>query len=90
MEPFTFGAVGAWMWDKYGQPVTDKTATKLKAQWDKFNWRGAAESYRSKLKKLYGTMQIMGMTEPVPLDDIFTDVFILDKPTALVDSTSTD
>ncbi len=38
--------------------------------------------YRAKIKKLYGTMQIMGMAEPVPLDDIFTDAYLLDKPTA--------
>ena len=31
---------------------------------------------------LYGTMRIVGMTEPVALADIFTDVFLLDKPSA--------
>src|SRR5918911_32635 len=40
------------------------------------------EKYGAKIKKLYGTMQIMGMAEPVPLDDIFTDAYMLDKPTA--------
>src|SRR2546421_11520029 len=28
-------------------------------------------------------MQIRGMPEPAPLDDIYTDVYMLDKPTAL-------
>src|SRR5918911_904273 len=40
------------------------------------------EKYGAKIKKLYGTMQIMGMAEPVPLDDIFTEAYLLDKPTA--------
>jgi predicted NACHT family NTPase len=83
MEAITFAAVGAWVWDKYGKSLTDGTSRAIKSKWEKFNWSKAAESYRNKLKKLYGTMQIMGMTEPVPLDDIFTDVYILDKPTAL-------
>src|ERR1043165_906512 len=83
MEALTFAATGAWVWDKYGKSLTDGTAGALKSKWEKFNWSKAAEKYREKLKKLYGTMQIMGMTEPVPLDNIFTDVYILDKPTAL-------
>jgi hypothetical protein len=76
--------IGAWLWDKYGKTVTDKTGGAVKVQWDKFKWNDAAEEYRAKIKKLYGTMQIMGMAEPVPLDDIFTDAYMLDKPTAFV------
>ncbi|MDT4952364.1 MAG: hypothetical protein QOJ02_502 [Acidobacteriota bacterium] len=73
---------GAWVWDKYGKTFTDKTAGAAKGRWEKFKWKDAAEEYRKKIKKLYGTMQIMGMGEPVPLDDIFTDAYMLDKPTA--------
>jgi NACHT domain len=73
---------GAWLWDKYGETVTNKAADTVKGQWKKFKWKNAAEAYRAKIKKLYGTMQIMGMAEPVPLDDIFTDAYMLDKPTA--------
>jgi NACHT domain len=74
--------IGAWLWDKYGETVTDKTAGAVKSGWDKVKWHKAAEDYRAKIKKLYGTMQIMGMAEPVPLDDIFTEAYMLDKPTA--------
>jgi adenylate kinase family enzyme len=73
---------GAWVWDKYGKAVADKAADAVKDKWSEFKWKGAAEAYRAKVKKLYGTMQIMGMAEPVPLDDIFTDAYMLDKPTA--------
>jgi predicted NACHT family NTPase len=74
--------LGAWLWDKYGETVTEKTAGAVKGSWDKFKWIDAAERYRAKVKKLYGTMQIMGMAKPVPLDDIFTEAYMLDKPTA--------
>ncbi|HEX8502713.1 MAG TPA: NACHT domain-containing protein [Pyrinomonadaceae bacterium] len=73
---------GAWAWDKYGKSLTDKLASAAKGRWDKFRWNDAAEKYRAKVKKLYGTMQIMGMAEEVPLDDIFTEAYLLDKPTA--------
>lgn len=75
--------VGAWLWDKYGKSLTDKTAGTIKSQWAKFRWSDAADAYRAKIKKLYGTMQIVGMAEPMPLDHIFTEVYLLDKPTAL-------
>jgi hypothetical protein len=75
-------SAGAWAWSKYGKSVTDKTAAAAKAQWEKFKWSEAAEKYRAKIKNLYGTMQIMGMVESVPLDNIFADAYMLDKPTA--------
>jgi hypothetical protein len=75
-------AAGVWLWDKYGKTVTDKAAGAAKDKWSEFKWKDASDAYRAKIKKLYGTMQIMGMAEPVPLDDIFTDVYMLDKPTA--------
>jgi predicted NACHT family NTPase len=75
-------SAGAWAWGKYGKTLADKAAGAVKDQWTKFKWNDAQEKYRAKIKKLYGTMQIMGMAEPVPLDDIFADVYMLDKPTA--------
>ncbi|MGA9997362.1 MAG: NACHT domain-containing protein [Pyrinomonadaceae bacterium] len=75
-------AAGAWVWDKYGKTVTDKTASAAKEKWSEFKWQDAAEEYRKKIIKLYDSMQIMGMAEPVPLDDIFTEAYMLDKPTA--------
>src|SRR5205085_8874934 len=81
ISPLTIAA-GAWLWEKYGKTVVDKTAGAVKGGWEKFRWNDAAEKYRAKIKKLYGTMQIMGMAAPVPLDDIFTEAYMLDKPTA--------
>lgn len=86
-DPLTITVAGAWAWDKYGKSLTDKLADKLtdtlKARWSRVKWRRASEAYRGKIKKLYGTMQIMGMPQPIPLDDIFTEAYLLDKPTAL-------
>ena len=73
---------GAWLWEKYAPALTTKGTAALKDQWKKFQWTDAAEKYRLKVGKLYGTMQIMGMAQPIALDDIFTDVYMLDKPSA--------
>src|ERR1043165_85874 len=82
MLPPALIPAGSWLWDKYGKSVTDKAAGTVKEKLGEFKWQGAAEDYRTKIKKLYGTMQIMGMAKPVPLDNIFTDAYMLDKPTA--------
>lgn len=45
-------------------------------------WQERSPYYYAKISKLYGASQIFGMASPVPLDEIFTDVYMLDKPTA--------
>jgi energy-coupling factor transporter ATP-binding protein EcfA2 len=81
-DPLVITTAGAWAWDTYGKSLTDRVGSALKSHWDKFKWKKASGDYRKKIKNLYGTMQIMGMAEPVPLDDIFTEAYLLDKPTA--------
>jgi predicted NACHT family NTPase len=86
IDPATLAAgstAAAWLWDKYGKEFIDKLGGKAKGRWAKFNWRKASESYRQKMAELYGTTRILGKSGPVELEGIFTDVFILDKPTAL-------
>lgn len=73
---------GAWAWDRYGKSLTDRGAGAARDGWARFRWKRASADYRAKIKKLYGTMQIMGMAEPVPLEGIFTEAYLLDKPTA--------
>jgi len=85
----TIGAAlvgGAWLWDRFGAKVVEQ-AGKLggdagQQAWKKMSWKTAAERYRGEMQRLYGTMRIVGMAEPVALADIFTDVFLLDKPSA--------
>ena len=48
-------------------------------QWDDFAWDEAAERYRQKLLRLYGKVPVIGRGE-IALENIFTDVYILDKP----------
>ena len=71
------GIIAAWAWDKY------KSTNGTKVQWAKsFKWNEAAEAYQKKVNALYGTLRVLGKPEPVSLKGIFTDVYILDKPSA--------
>jgi hypothetical protein len=82
MQLSTILPVSAWLWEKYGKTITDRTAEAVRSRWQRFRWNEAAERYRAKIIKLYGAMQIMGMSEPVSLENIFTDLYMLDKPSA--------
>jgi len=65
--------------------AADLERLKQEAQrrWSQIDWIRAAQTYREKILDLYGSMHIFGMSQPVPLTNVFTDVYLLDKPSAL-------
>ncbi len=73
----------AWLWDKYGKEIVDKALGAAKKEWASFRWNHAATQYHSRLKEQHSRMRVLGKPEPVSLEGIFTDVYILDRPTAL-------
>lgn len=75
--------VGVWLWEKYGKEIVDKTLGALKKEWETFQWDRAVTNYHGRMKELYSTMRVLGKPEPVSLEGIFTDVYILGRPTAL-------
>jgi hypothetical protein len=79
----TIESVGAWLWGKFGADVVKQVAGKFKDQWAKFNWDLAAKKYRQRMQDLYSTTRMLGKPEPISLEGIFTDVYLLDRPTAL-------
>lgn len=47
-----------------------------------FDWSNAEKVYLTKVLELYNRVRILGSSADVPLGNIFTQVYILDKPTA--------
>lgn len=73
---------GAWLWDNYGRDILNWLGGKTTKNWERVNWGRAARKYRSNLDYIYSTTRILGKSEPVNLGNIYTDVYILDQPTA--------
>jgi predicted NACHT family NTPase len=69
-----------------GKGFLDAVSPAIKKKFDaflqKFDWQTAQRWYYEKIEKDYGSTRILGKPEPVKLEGIFTDVFLLDKPTA--------
>ncbi len=73
----------AWIWSYFGEIIISKAFGVIKEQWKKFNWDKASANYRNRIKDRYGIIQILNMPKPVDLEGVFTDIFIIDKPSAL-------
>jgi hypothetical protein len=85
---------GAWAWANYGKELVkelakdllgnagDKTKKALSSGWDRIQWDEAAEKYQKKILDLHSTIRVIGKADPVSLEGLFTDVFILNRPTA--------
>lgn len=78
MEPRTT----AWEWENFGGEWVSKLGEEDKKRWERVRWQEAAERYRQHALADHSTMRVMGMPEPVSLEGIFTDAYILDRPTA--------
>jgi energy-coupling factor transporter ATP-binding protein EcfA2 len=72
----------AWVWENFGKELLANLGDVSKQWIDKVNWSRASNAYREKVRDLYGEIRVLGSSQPTPLGNIFTDVYILDKPTA--------
>jgi hypothetical protein len=74
--------INNWGWEGAARQLQTGAEPPRAAAWRGWNWREAAERYCRNLLKDYSTIRVLGKADPVPLEGIFTDVYILDKLTA--------
>ena len=83
MEPVIGGAIVKtfqWLWKNYGKEFTGKKLDEFK---EGKRFEQAAVDYANDMHERYGSIKILGMTSPIPLEGIYTRVSMLDKPSAL-------
>ncbi len=78
---FEWGAL-ATLFDSLGTDLVKSLGQQAAEKWQQVKWQRSAEEYCKKMLHLYNTVRVLGKPEPMTLDGLFTDVFILDKPTA--------
>jgi hypothetical protein len=71
-------SVFIWMADK----VLGGVKCALGWGWDQAKWAEAQDRYDQEIIRQYGQVCIFGQMEPKSLQDIFTDVYVLDTPSA--------
>jgi ATPase subunit of ABC transporter with duplicated ATPase domains len=95
MDVQTTVIAGLWgLWATYSKPIQEAVFKKLsesanhkakeaaQVAWQRVNWNLSANKYQQRLQEMYGAIRILGKPEPVSLEGIFTDVLILETPTA--------
>lgn len=83
IEPTTAatGAAG-WLWEKYGGRALSKLAETAKKKWAKMSWVEREEKYKRRLLDEHNTTKLMGNPKEIRLDQIYTDVYVLDQISA--------
>lgn len=83
-----------WAWETFGKEfvaaaggglfnrILNKGKIFAKDKWEKFEWKKAAERYRARMREQYNKVTLIGSSETVALEGVFTDVYVLDKPSA--------
>jgi hypothetical protein len=92
MTPFTrpedeFAAAGlSWLLETFVTPFVNTAKDEVKKRWEdrkeQNRWEAALARYNESLLRHYGTLRVLGKNEDVPLGDVFTDVYVLDRLTA--------
>jgi len=79
IESIALGVASSASWDGF-----KKFFGKIKdnSSWSKFNLEQAEKDYRNNIKLMHGKLRILGNLNTMPLEGIFSDVFILDKISA--------
>jgi len=83
MEPVIGGAIAktfTWLWKHFGKEFAGKKWAEFV---DSKRFEQAAVDYSNDMHERYGTIKILGMDSPVPLEGIYTRVSMLDKPSSL-------
>ena len=79
-------AIGKWMWASYGKKFVDGWAEGIGSSREKRQlrnqWQTATQTYLEKLYDQVNWLRLLGKKEGMLLERIYTDLNVLDQPTA--------
>jgi predicted NACHT family NTPase len=76
-------AAAKWLWETIGKHIFDQSKNLVANKWRTFNWARAEDKYRKKLLDQLSTVRLLGNSTPIYIENIYTDVEVLDKLTAM-------
>lgn len=65
----------SWLWSEFGRDWFDRGVNEAK-------WRLAVEKYYTSLYERVGFVRVLGKLDSEPIEEIFTQINVLDRPTA--------
>jgi hypothetical protein len=82
IDPAGYSEAGAHLFTWLADKVLGGAKKAFGWGWTQVEWAKAQDRYDARIIKDYGQIRIFGQTAPKSLRDIFTDVYVLDTPTA--------
>ncbi len=83
MEPISAAtSVVSWLWEKYGSSLLGRLGGTAKTAWSKVDWSEREAKYKSRLLEEHSTIKLLGNPKEISLDQIYTDVYVLDQISA--------
>ncbi len=82
IDPSGYSEAGAHLFTWLADKVLGGAKKAFGWGWTLVEWAKAQDRYDARIVKDYGQIRIFGQTTPKSLKDVFTDVYVLDTPTA--------
>ena len=83
LETIGVTAAAIWLWDKFGDDITDKAGeAAADATWKQIDWRLKEKKYLHHMRGMYSTTSLLGNPKQIDLSEIFTDVYVYDQVNA--------
>jgi hypothetical protein len=82
IDPSGYSEAGAHLFTWLADKVLGGAKKAFGWGWTQVEWAKAQDRYDARIIQDYGQIRIFGQTTPKSLKDIFTDVYVLDTPTA--------
>lgn len=82
MDPLTTITATAPLWEGLGTRLITPVGHVLADAWKNMKWDLAEAEYRRRVSINLGTTRLLGNSRPIYIDKIFTDVYVLDTPSA--------
>jgi predicted NACHT family NTPase len=76
-------AAATLLWEVFGAEFTDDIEQGIKERWQQRRWKQAAQDYLGRLYAEHSTIHPLGSQQPIQLDRVYTDVYILPEEMAL-------
>lgn len=83
MSGIELASVG-WIWKYFHKDIIKLSSDKFKESWQQRLFKHAAKEYAEAIKRRYNVVQIWRMAEPLALNNIYTRVNVLSKPSTFI------
>ncbi len=82
-EPTSYFTLSKALWEPIGKGVLSKVGSAAREKWKLVEWHVAEAAYLGRIIDQLSTTRLLGNPKPIVIDRIFTDVHVLENPTAL-------